>query len=86
MTRPRSRGRCFLKEWHGRLPAQVICGNASGALGMIEESFAAGANDNDPDWVYWLNREEIDVMAGRCYTELRNPGRAVSLLTSAIAR
>jgi len=56
------------------------------ALGTVEESFAAGANDNDPDWVYWLNREEIDVMAGRCYTELRNPGRAVSLLTGAMAR
>jgi len=56
------------------------------ALGTVEESFTAGANDNDPDWVYWLNREEIDVMAGRCYTELRNPGRAVSLLTGAIAR
>jgi hypothetical protein len=56
------------------------------ALGTVEESFAAGPNDNDPDWVYWLNREEIDVMAGRCYTELRNPGRAVSLLTGAIAR
>jgi hypothetical protein len=56
------------------------------ALGTVEESFTAGTNDNDPDWVYWLNREEIDVMAGRCYTELRNPGRAVSLLTGAIAR
>ena len=56
------------------------------ALGTVGENFTAGANDNDPDWVYWLNREEIDVMAGRCYTELRNPGRAVSLLTGAIAR
>ena len=56
------------------------------ALGMVEESFSAGPKDNDPDWVYWLNREEIDVMAGRCYTELCNPGRAVSLLTGAIGR
>jgi hypothetical protein len=37
-------------------------------LGMVEDSFSAGPRDNDPDWVYWLNREEIDVMAGRCYT------------------
>jgi hypothetical protein len=55
-------------------------------LGMVEESFAAGPRDNDPDWVYWLNREEIDVMTGRCYTELRKPDRAVSLLTDAIGR
>jgi outer membrane protein assembly factor BamD (BamD/ComL family) len=39
-----------------------------------------------PDWVYWLNREEIDVMAGRCYTELRQPTKAENLLTGAIAR
>jgi transcriptional regulator with XRE-family HTH domain len=56
------------------------------ALGMVEESFSAGRRDVDPDWLYWLNREEIDVMAGRCYTELRNPARAESLLTSAMAR
>ena len=55
-------------------------------LGMVEESYSAGPSDNDPDWVYWLNREEIDVMAGRCYTELGKPRRAESLLTSAIAR
>jgi hypothetical protein len=56
------------------------------ALGMVEESFSAGRMDDDPDWLYWLNRQEIDVMAGRCYTELRNPARAESLLTSAMAR
>jgi len=56
------------------------------ALGLVEESFSAGARDNDPDWVYWLNREEIDVMAGRCYTELRKPDRAERLLTDALSR
>jgi tetratricopeptide (TPR) repeat protein len=55
-------------------------------LGMVEESFSAGPRDNDPDWIYWLNREEIDVMAGRCHTELGNARRAESLLTNAIAR
>ena len=55
-------------------------------LGLVEESFCAGARDNDPDWVYWLNREEIDVMAGRCYTELRKPDRAERLLTNALSR
>ena len=56
------------------------------ALGLVEESFSAGARDNDPDWVYWLNREEIDVMAGRCYTELGKPDRAERLLTNALSR
>ena len=31
----------------------------------------------------WLNREEIDVMAGRCLTELKQPARAEPLLRGA---
>jgi tetratricopeptide (TPR) repeat protein len=54
------------------------------ALGEVEDIFSAGPRDNDPDWVYWMNREEVDVMAGRCYTELGKPGKAVALLTDAI--
>jgi hypothetical protein len=34
--------------------------------------------------LYWLNREEVEVMAGRCYTELHDPSKAATLLTSAI--
>jgi hypothetical protein len=54
------------------------------ALGEVEEAFSSGPRDNDPDWIYWLNQEEVNVMAGRCYTELRMPDRAVTLLTDAI--
>jgi hypothetical protein len=54
------------------------------ALGAVDEAFTAGPRDNDPDWLYWLNREEVEVMSGRCYTELRKPGQAVNLLTAAI--
>lgn len=56
------------------------------ALGEVEDSFSGGPRDNDPDWVYWLNREEIDVMAGRCYTELGKPAKAERLLSDAIGR
>ena len=56
------------------------------ALGQVEDAFLSGTRDDDPDWVYWLNHEEIDVMAGRCYTELRQPSKAENLLTGAIAR
>ena len=41
------------------------------ALGQVEDNFNPAKPDDDPDWVYWLNREEIDVMAGRCFTELK---------------
>lgn len=55
-------------------------------LGQVEDAFSEGPRDNDPDWLYWLNREEIDVMAGRCYTELGKPARAEQLLREAIGR
>lgn len=55
------------------------------ALGQVEETFSRSDQSLDPDWVYWLNREEIDVMAGRCFTELNQPAKAVSLLSEAIA-
>lgn len=53
-------------------------------LGQVEDSFSRSDPDEDPDWLYWVNREEIDVMAGRCLTELNQPAKAVSLLTDAI--
>jgi tetratricopeptide (TPR) repeat protein len=53
------------------------------ALGQVEDNFDHSKAEDDPDWVYWLNREEIDVMAGRCYTELKQPDRAERLLKRA---
>jgi hypothetical protein len=52
----------------------------------VEESFSSGTRDDDPDWIYWLNREEVDVMAGRCYTELHQPARAEALLRNALGQ
>jgi hypothetical protein len=54
-------------------------------LGLVEENFGNSKPENDPDWVYWLNREEVDVMAGRCYTELKQPAKAEPLLREAIS-
>jgi hypothetical protein len=53
------------------------------ALGQVEDNFNHAEPEDDPDWVYWLNRGEIDVMAGRCFTELKQPARAEPLLRSA---
>lgn len=69
--------------------ADAKSGDLSGcehALGKVEEAFSKSKPEDDPDWVYWLNQEEIDVMAGRCYTELKRPKRAVTLLDDAIAK
>jgi hypothetical protein len=40
---------------------------------------------DEPEWVYWLDRKEIDVMAGRCLIELGDPVNAEPLLSYAIA-
>jgi tetratricopeptide (TPR) repeat protein len=55
-------------------------------LGQVDEAFADGNPENDPVWVYWLNQDEIDVMAGRCLTELNQPKKAVTLLDRAVRR
>ncbi|WP_248836752.1 hypothetical protein [Frankia sp. AgKG'84/4] len=46
------------------------------ALASVERVFDRTDPDADPDWVYWLDSREIDVMAGRCWTELSRPDRA----------
>jgi tetratricopeptide (TPR) repeat protein len=40
------------------------------ALGMAEDAFADSQPSEDPTWAYWLTAEELDVMAGRCFTQL----------------
>jgi hypothetical protein len=55
------------------------------ALGRVDDLLDAEDDAEEPAWVYWLNRDDADVMAGRCYTELRRPLRAVPLLEQATA-
>ncbi|MEV5551923.1 helix-turn-helix transcriptional regulator [Streptomyces sp. NPDC052309] len=42
--------------------------------------------EEQPDWVAWVDQTELDIMTGRCWTELRRPLRAVPVLTKALAR
>ncbi|MCK9894925.1 hypothetical protein [Frankia sp. AgB32] len=46
------------------------------ALASVERLFDHADPGADPEWVYWLDGREIDVMAGRCWTELSRPERA----------
>lgn len=38
------------------------------------------------DWASWVDATELDIMTGRCWTELRRPLRAVPVLTRALAQ
>jgi tetratricopeptide (TPR) repeat protein len=59
---------------------------AQRALGDAELAYERRNPGEDPPWVYWLNRDEIDVMAGRCYTELHRPRWAEPLLRNVLDR
>ncbi|WP_322769637.1 hypothetical protein [Frankia sp. Cr1] len=52
----------------------------------MERHFDQRRPDDEPTWVYWLDENEIQVMAGRCYVELGLPQRAEPLLVDAVAR
>jgi hypothetical protein len=55
-------------------------------LDQVDEAFADSNPEDDPPWVYWLDRDEIDVMAGRCLTELRQPKKARRRCTTGTSR
>jgi transcriptional regulator with XRE-family HTH domain len=56
------------------------------ALDAVDQAYEDRSPDvYEPEWVYWLNRAEIDVMAARCLIELGSPATAQPLLTNAIA-
>lgn len=55
------------------------------ALDAVDVAYdQRAAGHVEPEWVYWLNRSEIDVMAGRCLIELGEPTAAEPLLSAAI--
>ncbi|MFE5596685.1 hypothetical protein [Streptomyces sp. NPDC056549] len=39
-----------------------------------------------PHWSAWVDHQELDIMTGRCWTELRRPLRSVPVLSSALSR
>ncbi len=56
------------------------------ALDAADNAYAERSDGiAEPEWVYWLNRAEIDVMAARCHIELGTPDAAEPLLTRTLA-
>ncbi|MDN5759804.1 MAG: hypothetical protein L0H59_14980, partial [Tomitella sp.] len=54
-------------------------------LGGAEDALAL-ADGRTPDYAAWIDETELAIMAGRCWSELRRPLRAVPVLESALAR
>jgi transcriptional regulator with XRE-family HTH domain len=60
--------------------------HAERALSAVDTEYDRRRPADDPEWVYWLDSDEIVVMAGRCYVELGQPARAIPLLTEVLGR
>jgi tetratricopeptide (TPR) repeat protein len=54
------------------------------ALGHAKAALAQTAV-NTPDYAAWVDETELQIMAGRCWTELRKPLRAVPALEQALS-
>jgi transcriptional regulator with XRE-family HTH domain len=53
-------------------------------LAAVEIAYERRVPGDDPEWVYWLDEDEINIMAGRCHVELGQADRAVPLLTGVL--
>ncbi|MFF0061153.1 helix-turn-helix domain-containing protein [Streptomyces sp. NPDC005279] len=56
------------------------------SLGQAHAALDATDGAPAPSWAYWVNREELEVMDARVFTELRRPLRAVPLLRDVLER
>ncbi|UWE07687.1 helix-turn-helix domain-containing protein [Actinacidiphila bryophytorum] len=55
------------------------------ALAAAETALSTAGDTPQPDWVSWVDTTELQIMTGRCWTELRRPLRAVPVLETALA-
>jgi hypothetical protein len=54
-------------------------------LDLAEDAFSRSSDEGEPDIVYWFSQVEVDLMAGRCFTELGQPAKSEPLLHNAIS-
>ncbi|MGA4844584.1 helix-turn-helix domain-containing protein [Streptomyces sp. G45] len=59
---------------------------AERSLVAANEALAKASEWPQPDWAAWVDRTEVDIMTGRCWTELRRPLRAVTVLERALSQ
>ncbi|WP_158575924.1 hypothetical protein [Streptomyces corynorhini] len=54
-------------------------------LDAARDAYATGPHDDDPPWAYSLTAGEIEMTAGSCALDLKDPGRALAHFTAAQA-
>ncbi|MFE1294031.1 MULTISPECIES: XRE family transcriptional regulator [unclassified Streptomyces] len=56
------------------------------ALEAARDALTEVDDTPQPDWASWVDATELQIMSGRCWTELGRPLRAVPVLESALAK
>ncbi|MFJ7589575.1 helix-turn-helix domain-containing protein [Streptomyces sp. NPDC097617] len=56
---------------------------AAAALDEAEQLCARGRGEDDPHWLYWINRGEIQGQTGSCYLDLGQPVQAAEIFAQA---
>jgi len=73
----------------GRLAwAYAVAGDAGEterALACAEDAVTSADSRSVPGWAEWMDHTEVQIVAGRCWTELHRPLRAIPVLESALA-
>ncbi|MGW8551442.1 XRE family transcriptional regulator [Streptomyces tubercidicus] len=69
--------------WAYAVAGQV--GATEQALNEAETALNQHDGTPQPDWAAWVDRNELQIMTGRCWTELGRPLRAVPVLENALA-
>ncbi|MEN3306882.1 MAG: hypothetical protein V7603_3084 [Micromonosporaceae bacterium] len=67
--------------------AYAIAGNAKEAetsLALAETALHEHDDRQDPDWVFWVDHTEVQIMTGRCWATLHRPVRAIAALEQAL--
>jgi transcriptional regulator with XRE-family HTH domain/tetratricopeptide (TPR) repeat protein len=55
------------------------------ALARAHSALDEDAGEPAPDWAQWVDHDEIQIMTGRCWTELHRPLRAVPVLEQVLS-
>ncbi|MFB8235487.1 transcriptional regulator [Kitasatospora purpeofusca] len=89
-TAPHAGARERAMIWDRAAWAAALAGRereAAAALGRVQDAHDAHQPhaEEEPDWLYWVSRDESLVMQGQVWTELRRPLRAVPILQAVIA-
>jgi hypothetical protein len=56
------------------------------ALDWVDDAYEDRHPESDPEWVYWLNRDEISTMRARVMVELGKPADAGPILADVLSR